>query len=225
MQTRALSEALVDTMFWKYNTLAVSHIDTLLDKPTVTLAEILEQEDIIQECKSQNKKLVDFLTKQEVLSELLDLILQEPPEELEERLRFKLPNIASEVITCDVPQVVENPFFKKYKPNLFVRSTRNCLLTLPCWTRCTPSWRVLLLSTPSSPPSSARPLGCSSQEGLSRSVNQVMRRMLCCPLVHLCVCVNIGCSLEVHVSSANAGTQLLTKFSLSDQIPFGHRAL
>ena len=111
LQTRAPSEeAPVDivSMFWKYNTLAVSHIDTLLDKQTVTLAEILEQEDIIQECKSQNKKLVDFLTKQEILAELLDLILQEPPEELEERLRFKLPNIASEVITCDVPQVVKD---------------------------------------------------------------------------------------------------------------------
>ena len=147
LQTRALLEAPVDTMFWKYNTLAVSHIDTLLDKPTVTLAEILEQEDIIQECKSQNKKLVDFLTKQEVLAELLDLILQEPPEELEERLRFKLPNIASEVITCDVPQViVAHLFFKKYQ-NLFPfhRSMRSCPLTLPCWTRCTPSWRVHLL--------------------------------------------------------------------------------
>ena len=92
-------------MFWKYNSLAVSHLDTLLDKQTVTLAEILEQEDIIQECKSQNKKLVEYLTKQEILAELLDLILQEPPADLEERLRFKLPNIASEVITCDVPQV------------------------------------------------------------------------------------------------------------------------
>ena len=45
------------------------------------------------------------LTKQEVLSELLDLILQEPAEDVEEKLRFKLPNIASEVITCDVAQV------------------------------------------------------------------------------------------------------------------------
>ena len=127
MQTRAPSEeAPVDivSMFWKYNTLAVSHIDTLLDKQTVTLAEILEQEDIIQECKSQNKKLVDFLTKQEILAELLDLILQEPPEELEERLRFKLPNIASEVITCDVPQVaqvtqfLQNPFFPQINEKL-----------------------------------------------------------------------------------------------------------
>jgi len=94
-------------MFWKYNSLAVSHLDTLLDKQGVTLQEILEQEDIIQECKSQNKKLVDYLTKQEILSELLDLILQEPSPDLEEKLRFKLPNIASEVITCDVPQINE----------------------------------------------------------------------------------------------------------------------
>ena len=47
------------------------------------------------------------MTKQEVLAELLDLILQEPSAELDERLRFKLPNIASEVITCDVAQINE----------------------------------------------------------------------------------------------------------------------
>merc|ERR1719410_1110763 len=94
-------------MFWKYHSGTVSHVDTLLDKEGVTLTEILEQEDIIQECKSQNKKLVDFLTKQEILAELLDLILQEPSPDLEEKLRFKLPNIASEVITCDVPQINE----------------------------------------------------------------------------------------------------------------------
>jgi len=95
------------TMFWKYNSLTVSHLDTLLDKQGVTLQEILEQEDIIQECKNQNKKLVEYLTKQDILSELLDLILQEPSPDLEEKLRFKLPNIASEVITCDVPQINE----------------------------------------------------------------------------------------------------------------------
>ena len=47
-------------MFWKYHTGVTSHVDTLLDKEGVTLTEILEQEDIIQECKSQNKKLVEL---------------------------------------------------------------------------------------------------------------------------------------------------------------------
>ena len=50
------------------------------------------------------------LTKQEILSELLDLILQEPAEDVEEKVRFKLPNIASEVITCDVAQVSDEHF-------------------------------------------------------------------------------------------------------------------
>ncbi len=31
--------------------------------------------------------------------------MQEPDESLEEKTRYKLPNIASELITCDVPQV------------------------------------------------------------------------------------------------------------------------
>ena len=59
-------------------------------------------------------KLIYFhvsLTKQEILSELLDLILQEPSDDIEEKLRFKLPNIASEVITCDVAQVEKESIF------------------------------------------------------------------------------------------------------------------
>ena len=36
----------------------------------------MEQEDIIQECKNQNKKLVDYLTKAEIIAQLLDLILK-----------------------------------------------------------------------------------------------------------------------------------------------------
>ena len=41
---------------------------------------------------------------------MLDLILQEPAEDVEEKVRFKLPNIASEVITCDVAQVSDEHF-------------------------------------------------------------------------------------------------------------------
>ena len=47
------------TMFWKYNSQSTSQIDALLDKADVGLTEVLEQEDIIQECKNQNRKLVD----------------------------------------------------------------------------------------------------------------------------------------------------------------------
>lgn len=94
-------------MFWKLSSAGVSQIEKILAKPDFTLKEVLEQEDVIQECKSQNKKLIDFLTQNEVLSELLDLILSEPEEGLAEKTRFKLPNIASELITCDISQINE----------------------------------------------------------------------------------------------------------------------
>ena len=59
-QTKTHSLVRLTRMFWKYHSGAVSHVDTLLEKEGVTLQEILEQEDIIQECKNQNKKLVEL---------------------------------------------------------------------------------------------------------------------------------------------------------------------
>ena len=46
-------------MFWKYNTTSASQVDSFLEKENVSLNELLELEDIIQECKNQNKKLVE----------------------------------------------------------------------------------------------------------------------------------------------------------------------
>ena len=60
IQTKTHSLVRLTRMFWKYHSGAVSHVDTLLEKEGVTLQEILEQEDIIQECKNQNKKLVEL---------------------------------------------------------------------------------------------------------------------------------------------------------------------
>jgi hypothetical protein len=46
-------------MFWKYNSMSTSQVETLLEKENVNLKELLELEDVIQECKNQNKKLVE----------------------------------------------------------------------------------------------------------------------------------------------------------------------
>ncbi|KAG5873024.1 hypothetical protein JTB14_012624 [Gonioctena quinquepunctata] len=94
-------------MFWKYNTNSSSQIEALLAKEDVTLQEVLEFEDIINECRVQNKLLIDYLQKTEIMEELVTLITKEPSIELEERSRFKYPNIACELLTCDVPALNE----------------------------------------------------------------------------------------------------------------------
>uniref|UniRef100_A0A672QWD2 Serine/threonine-protein phosphatase 6 regulatory subunit 2-like n=1 Tax=Sinocyclocheilus grahami TaxID=75366 RepID=A0A672QWD2_SINGR len=89
-------------MFWKFDLNNTSHIDQLLDREGVTLRELMEEEDVLQECKAQNRKLLLFLSKDHCMQELVTLITEEPPADLEEKTRFKFPNIACELLTSDV---------------------------------------------------------------------------------------------------------------------------
>lgn len=43
-------------MFWKFDLNTSSHLETLLDKEDVTLNELLDEEDVLQECKAQNRR-------------------------------------------------------------------------------------------------------------------------------------------------------------------------
>ncbi|KAF5928235.1 hypothetical protein HPG69_014840 [Diceros bicornis minor] len=92
-------------MFWKFDLNTTSHVDKLLDKEDVTLRELMDEDDILQECKAQNRKLLDFLCRQQCMEELVSLITQDPPLDMEEKVRFKYPNTACELLTCDVSQI------------------------------------------------------------------------------------------------------------------------
>ena len=47
--------------FWKtFGFQTVSAIDNLLDSGNFTLEQLLDEEDILQETKAQNKKLIDL---------------------------------------------------------------------------------------------------------------------------------------------------------------------
>lgn len=94
-------------MFWKFNLITTSHLETLLGKENVTLKELMDEEDILQECKAQTKLLIDFLVRPDIMDELVSLIIQEPAEDVDEKLRYKYPNIACEILTSDVPQINE----------------------------------------------------------------------------------------------------------------------
>nr|XP_032625858.1 serine/threonine-protein phosphatase 6 regulatory subunit 2 isoform X3 [Chelonoidis abingdonii] len=92
-------------MFWKFDLNTTSHVDKLLDKEDVTLHELMDEDDILQECKAQNRKLLDFICQQHCMEELVSLITHEPPVEMDEKVRFKYPNTACELLTSDVPQI------------------------------------------------------------------------------------------------------------------------
>ncbi|XP_034163222.1 serine/threonine-protein phosphatase 6 regulatory subunit 2a isoform X2 [Pangasianodon hypophthalmus] len=92
-------------MFWKFDLHTTSHIDQLLDREDVTLKELMEEEDLLQECKAQNHRLLLFLSQDHCMHELVSLITEEPSSDLEEKTRFKLPNIACDLLTSDVTAI------------------------------------------------------------------------------------------------------------------------
>lgn len=67
-------------MFWRFGGYAnISSLDTILDKPDVTVEELLDESDLIQELKQQNSKLIEFLRDEPVLHKLLHYITAQEP--------------------------------------------------------------------------------------------------------------------------------------------------
>lgn len=48
-------------MFWKFDLHTSSHLEALLDREDVTLTELMDEEDVLQECKAQNRRSVCWI--------------------------------------------------------------------------------------------------------------------------------------------------------------------
>jgi len=74
-------------MFWRFGGYAnISTLDTILDKPDVTVEELLDESDLIQELKQQNSKLIEFLREEPALKKLLNYVVaDELPEAAKEK--------------------------------------------------------------------------------------------------------------------------------------------
>ncbi|XP_068097365.1 serine/threonine-protein phosphatase 6 regulatory subunit 1-like isoform X2 [Hyperolius riggenbachi] len=92
-------------MFWKFDLHTSSHVDTLLERENVTLSELLDEEDVLQECKVVNRKLVQFLVQPQHMEELVTYITQEPSSDMDEKLRYKYASVSCEILTADVSQI------------------------------------------------------------------------------------------------------------------------
>lgn len=67
-------------MFWRFGGYAqLSSLDSILDKPDVTVEELLDESDLIQELKQQNSKLIEYLRDENVLERLLRYVIATKP--------------------------------------------------------------------------------------------------------------------------------------------------
>ncbi|KAI8330479.1 SIT4 phosphatase-associated protein-domain-containing protein [Chlamydoabsidia padenii] len=91
-------------MFWRFGYHNPSAVDTLLDREDVTLEQVLEEEELLQEAKSHNQRLINFLCQPTNCRKLLYYITAD---DLEEGQKYKYPFLSSEIIACEIPQLVD----------------------------------------------------------------------------------------------------------------------
>lgn len=90
--------------------LTPSPIDNILKQESFTLQELLEEDDLVQECKCCNQTLLDFLVKPESIEHLLTLMIRPDVDHPKAKLYSKR---AADVLLCEVSAVtkalVSNP--------------------------------------------------------------------------------------------------------------------
>lgn len=90
-------------MFWHLTAISASSpIESILDKESFTLEELLDEEDVIQECKALNSRLINFLRDRAQVEQLLRYITEEPEADADSKRIFKFPFIACEIFTCEI---------------------------------------------------------------------------------------------------------------------------
>ena len=95
----------------------------MLDKEDVALEAILDEDDLLQECKSQNTRLIDYFQRVDVLQRLFAYVTGQIegeekgrfkyvqfhccPAILSDRLAGRYPYVATEVLCSEIWSIVE----------------------------------------------------------------------------------------------------------------------
>uniref|UniRef100_A0A803Q2V7 SIT4 phosphatase-associated family protein n=1 Tax=Cannabis sativa TaxID=3483 RepID=A0A803Q2V7_CANSA len=83
------------------------NVETILDKDNFTLEELLDEDEIIQECKALNGRLINFLRERTQVEQLIRYIVEEAPEDADRSRSVKFPFIACEIFTCEVDIILK----------------------------------------------------------------------------------------------------------------------
>ncbi|KAL6567258.1 hypothetical protein OROGR_000926 [Orobanche gracilis] len=95
-------------MFWRMAGLSTaSPVEAILDKENFTLEELLDEDEILQECKALNGRLINFLRERSNVRQLIQYIVEEAPEDADRKRTFKFPFVACEIFTCEVDIILK----------------------------------------------------------------------------------------------------------------------
>ncbi|RLN64538.1 hypothetical protein BBP00_00003395 [Phytophthora kernoviae] len=84
-----------------------SPLNDLLEKEDFTLEEVLQEDELVQEVKTRNTKLLDFLSQETILQKLVEYIVRSPDDMTDDLRTLKYPYMSCEVICCDITSITD----------------------------------------------------------------------------------------------------------------------
>lgn len=107
-----------------------SAIDDLLDKEDTTLSQILEENETINEVKLNNKRLMDFLSRDKIVK-LIHYITDMPGDGDDNNRTYKYPFVSSEILSSDSTTILDMFFRAEVNENYIpIDNDKPLLLTL-----------------------------------------------------------------------------------------------
>ena len=101
--------------FWKsFVSHSPSAIDSIFEKETFTLEELLNSEELLQECKAKNQKLLDFILLPENLEKLFGFLMDDTQSDDVDQRRPNYPHIVTEILCLDICDIL-NAIFEDSK--------------------------------------------------------------------------------------------------------------
>ena len=82
-------------------------IDKLLNDPNTNVEDLLKEEELLQELRSQNEKLIDYFDKDKI-KRLLDYIIKE--QEDEQNKGYKFPFLCSQIFGLEIDKIMKHFF-------------------------------------------------------------------------------------------------------------------
>ncbi len=97
-----------------------SPVRDILDKESFSLDELLREDDLLQEIKCKNSKLIEYLASEEQIECMINYMIVPPPTDCTDDLvKFKYPYVSCEIFCCELDEILrvligyDNKFLKQ----------------------------------------------------------------------------------------------------------------
>ncbi|KAI9913612.1 hypothetical protein PsorP6_005158 [Peronosclerospora sorghi] len=84
-----------------------SPLNDLLERENFTLEQVLEEDELVQEVKTRNTKLIDFLSREPIVQQLVEYIVRTPEDPSNAVRTIKYPYMSCEVLCCDISSITQ----------------------------------------------------------------------------------------------------------------------